>query len=253
MRMDVKIAKGVDKEAVTRYKRWQTRGNGMAAKTRITKKTLKKADEFVTWGSKAIAYAIAHITYIVLGVLLVVAIIVASFFWRQHQAAREDIAFTLLGKGIVLYEQEGKRDQALPVFSELIKDYSRTKPGKVALLYRGRGYMLQQDYDHAIADFDLFLKRSSEPFLRTIALNALGNSYWAKGEYQQAIDHFQQIISSGDEWLKPYVYLQMGMCWEKLGEKKKAIEAYQGSFKLLPSSPWGTVAKTRLTKLGGKI
>jgi tetratricopeptide (TPR) repeat protein len=225
----------------------------MAAKTRITKKTLKKPDEFVTWGSRAMAYALAHITYIVLGILLVVALIVASFFWRQHQAAKEEMAFTLLGKGIALYEQEGRREQAFPIFAELIKDYPGTKPGNVALLYRGRSSMLQQDYDHAIADFDLFLKRSSEPYLRTIALNALGNSYWAKGEYQKAIDQFQKIIDSGDEWLKPYVYLQMGMCWEKLGEKKKAIEAYQKSFKLLPSSPWGIVAKSRLTKLGGKI
>jgi len=224
----------------------------MVAKTRITKKTLKKPDEFITWGSKAMAYILSHATYIVLGVVLVAAIIVAAYFWRQHEATREEMAFTLLGKGIALYEQEGRREQALPVFAELIKDYSRTKPGKVALLYRGRSFMLQQDYDHAIADFDLFLKRSSEPFLRAIALNALGNSYWAKGEYQQAIDHFQQIIASGDEWLKPYVLLQIGMCWEKLGEKKKAIDAYQESFNLLPSSPWGTVAKSRLQKLGVK-
>ncbi|MCJ7664542.1 MAG: tetratricopeptide repeat protein [Desulfobacterales bacterium] len=225
----------------------------MAAKTRITKKKLKKPDEFITWGSRAMAYGLSHITYILLGVLLVAAIVVASFFWRQHQAAGEEMAFTLLGKGITLYEQEGTHEHALPVFSELIKDYPRTKPGKVALLYRGRGYMLQQDYDHAIADFDLFLKRSSEPFLRAIALNALGNSYWAQGKYQQAIDCFQRVIASGDEWLKPYILVQMGMCWEKLGDKKKAIEAYQESFKLLPSSPWGTVAKTRLQKLGGKI
>ena len=225
----------------------------MVVKTRITKKTLKKPDEFVTWGSRTMAYVMAHITYIVLGFLLVAALVVAFFLWRQHQATREEMAFTLLGKGIAFYEQEGTREQALPVFAELIRDYPGTKPGKVALLYRGRISMLQQDYDHAIADFDLFLKRSSEPFLRTIALNALGNSYWAKGEYQKAIDHFQQIIASGDEWMKPYVLLQIGMCWEKLGEKKKAIEAYQESCKQLPSSPWGTVAKTRLTKLGGKI
>jgi tetratricopeptide (TPR) repeat protein len=246
------LRKALTKRQLQDIRNGRQRGKGMAAKTRITKKRLKKPDEFITWGSRALAYALAHIAYIVLGLLLAAAIVVAFFLWRQHEAAREEMAFTLLGKGIALYEQEGKREQALPAFSELIKDYSRTRPGKVALLYRGRGYMLQQDYDHAIADFDLFLKRSSEPFLRTIALNALGNSYWAKGDYRKAIDRFQQAIASGDEWLKPYVLLQMGMCWEKLGEKKKAIEAYQESFKLLPSSPWGTVAKTRLNKLGGK-
>jgi tetratricopeptide (TPR) repeat protein len=224
----------------------------MVAKQKITKKKLKKPDEFVNWGAKAMAYAMAHITYIVLGVLLVVALVVASFFWRQHEASREETAFTLLGKGIALYEQEAKGEQALPVLSELIKDYGGTRPGKVALLYRGRIYLHQKDYDHAIADYDLFLKRSSAPLLRTIAFNGLGYSYLAKKEYQKAIDSFQRIVTSDDEWLKPYALLQMGMCWELLGDKQKAITAYQESFKLLPSSPWGTVAKMRLQKLGGK-
>lgn len=111
--------------------------------------------------------------------------------------------------------------------------------------------MLQGDYDQAIADFTLFLKRSSQPFLRVIALNALGNSYSAKGEYQQAIDNFQQVLASGDEWLKPYVLLQMGMCWEKLEEIKKAADAYQESLDLSPPHPWGTLARLRLKQLGG--
>lgn len=224
----------------------------MVAKRRITKKQLREPDEFVTVGAKAMKYAMAHLTYIGLGVLLLAAIIVALVFWRQHQAASEDMAFTLLGRGIALYQQEEKREEALPVFTELINDYPRTTAGKVALLYRGRSSMLQQDYDQAITDFTLFLKRSSKPFLRVIAFNALGNSYSAKGEYQQAIDNFQQVIASGDEWLKPYVLLQMGMCWEKLGETKKAVEAYQESLDLSPPPPWGTLASLRLKKLGGK-
>jgi tetratricopeptide (TPR) repeat protein len=222
----------------------------VVAKRRITKKQLKAPDEFISWGSKAMQYAMAHLTYIGLGVLLLAAIIVALVLWRQHQAASEEMAFTLLGRGIALYQQE-KKQEALPVFSELIKDYPKTRGGEVALLYRGRSYMLQGDYDQAIADFELFLKRSSQPFLRGIAHNALGNSYCAKGEYQKAIDNFQQVIDSGDEWLKPYVLLQMGMCWEKLGEKKKAAEAYQESLELAPPAPWGTLASLRLKKLGG--
>jgi tetratricopeptide (TPR) repeat protein len=223
----------------------------VVAKRRITKKQLREPDEFVTVGAKAMKYATSHLTYIGLGVLLLAAIIVALVFWRQHQAASEDMAFTLLGRGIALYQQEEKREKALPIFTELINDYPRTTAGKVALLYRGRSYMLKGDYDQAIADFTLFLKRSSKPFLRVIALNALGNSYSAKGEYQQAIDNFQKVIDSGDEWLKPYALLQMGMCLEKLGDKKKAAQAYQDSLDLSPPPPWGTLASLRLKKLGG--
>lgn len=224
----------------------------MAAKMRIPKKKLKEPDEFITWGAKATNYVLTHIGYIALGVFLVAAIFVALFLWRQHEAASEEVAYALLDKGIILYHQEQKREEALSIFSQLIKDYPRTKGGEVALLYRGRCYMLQKDYDRAVEDFKLFLKRSSTPLLRAIALNALGNSYWAKGDYREAVEYFQEVLASGDEWLKPYVLLQMGMCWEKLGEKKKAADAYQESSKLLPSSPWGTLAKTRLKKLGEK-
>jgi len=224
----------------------------MAAKRRIPKKKLREPDEFITWGSQAMTYVLSHIRYIVLGVLLIAAITAALFLWWQHRAATEEMAFTLLGKGITLYQQEEKREEALLIFSELITDYPRTRAGKIALLYRGRGSMLQQDYDSAIADFELFLKESSQPFLRVIALNALGNSYSAMGEYQRAIDRFQQVLASGDVWLKPYVLLQMGMCWEKLGEKEKAIEAYQESLTLELPPPWGTLARVRLKKLEGK-
>jgi tetratricopeptide (TPR) repeat protein len=223
----------------------------MVAKRRITKKQLREPDEFITVGAKAMKYATTHLTYIGLGVLLLAAIIVAIVLWHQHQTVREDMAFTLLGRGITLYQQEEKREDALPIFTELINDYAGTTAGKVALLYRGRSFMLQGDYDQAIADFRLFLKRSSQSFLRAIALNALGNSYSAKGEYQQAIDNFKKVIASGDEWLKPYALLQMGMCWEKLGETKKAAEAYQKSLDLSPPPPWGTLASLRLKKLGG--
>ena len=103
----------------------------VVARRRITKKQLREPDEFVTVGAKAMKYAMSHLTYIGLGVLLLAAIIVALVFWRQHQAASEDMAFTLLGGGIVLYQQEEKREEALPIFMELINDYPRTTAGRV--------------------------------------------------------------------------------------------------------------------------
>jgi tetratricopeptide (TPR) repeat protein len=196
-------------------------------------------------------YATSHLTYIGLGVFLLAAIIMALVLWHQHQMASENIAFTLLGRGIALYQQEENREESLQIFTELINDYPRTTAGGIALLYRGRSAMLKEDYDQAVDDFTLFLKRPSKPFLRVIALNALGSSYSAKGEYQHAIDNFQEVIDSGDAWLKPYVLLHMGLCWEKLGDTKKAADAYQASLDLSPPPPWGTLAKLRLNKLGG--
>lgn len=225
----------------------------MSTKKKITKKEIKRPDEFVTWGAKVMSYALAHLWQIGLGLLLLAGVVVGLLVWRGHQMTREEMAFTLLGKGIILYEQEGKRGESLNAFSELIERYPRTTSGKIALLYRGRGYMLQQDYDRAIADFELLLKRTSKPFLRAIAFNALANSYWAKGDYQKAVDYFQRLIDTDQEWLRPYALLQLGMCWERLGNKGKAIEAYRRAAQLTPASPWGTVVRARLSALGEKV
>jgi tetratricopeptide (TPR) repeat protein len=222
----------------------------VVAKTRITKKQLKKPDEFVSWGSQALDYSLTHLKYIVLGVLLSTAIIVSLVIWKQHETASEEVAHTLLVKGIVLFHEEQSREEALSTFSHVIADYPRTKATEVALLYRGRCYLLKNDPERAIDDFKIALNKSSLPEFRVIALNSLGNSYWAQEKYQEAIDYFQQVITSGDEWMKPYVLRDIGMCWEKLGDKKKAADAYQEALKNELPSPWNTLVKTRLSKLG---
>ncbi len=225
----------------------------MAARRRIPKKKLKQPDEFITWGSRAMNYAIAHMRYIVLGALLVGGIILALFLWRQHVTASEDRAFTLLGKGLNLFQQEEKRGGALQAFTELIQNHPRTKAGKIALLYRGRCYVFQKDYELARADFELFLKRSSDTFMRALAFNALGNIYRTTGDYQRAVENFQQVLASEEEWLKPYVLVSMGMCWEKLGEFLKASDAYQKALELSPTAPWGNWATLKVKELKGKV
>jgi len=221
----------------------------MVAAKRITKKQLKQPDEFVTWGSRAMNYLVARINYIGLGLLVLGVIVLAVFLWRQHVAATQERAFTLLGKGISLYEQDDKDDDAAQAFTTLIDDYGRTRAGKMALLYRGRLYMHQSKYDQAIADYKLLLQKSSVPFLRAVAYNGLGTAHMAKGEYREGIKYFQDVLSSDAEWLKPFARLRIGMCWEFSGERKKASEAYRESLKSPPPPPWANWARLRLKKL----
>jgi predicted negative regulator of RcsB-dependent stress response len=222
------------------------------AKTKITRKQLKQPDEFVSWGARALRYAVAHIKYIVLGSLLLVAIIAALVLWRQHETTSEELAYTRLAQGIALFHDEQRREESLTVFSQLIAEHPRTRAATVALLYRGRCYFLKKDIAPAIQDFKNALNKTSSKVLRGIALNALGNALWMQKDYRLAMDYFQQIIASGDEWFTPYAYLQVGMCWEKLGDSKKAAAAFQEAIKYELPPPWDFLAKTQLSKLKGK-
>jgi predicted negative regulator of RcsB-dependent stress response len=223
------------------------------AKTKITRKQLKRPDEFVSWGAQVLHYAVAHLKYIVLGSLLLAAIIVALVLWQQHEAASEELAYTRLAQGIALFHDEQRRAESLTAFSQLIVEHPRTKAAVVALLYRGRYYLLKKDFAPAIQDFKNALNKTSSKVLRGIALNALGNALLTQGDYRQAMDYFQQIIASGDEWFTPYAYLQVGMCWEKLGDTKKAAAAFEEANKYELPAPWDSLAKTRLSKIKGKI
>ena len=219
---------------------------------KITRKQLKQPDEFVSWGAQALHYAVAHLKYIVLGTLLLVVIIVALVLWRQHETVSEELAYTRLAQGITLFHDEQRREEAFTAFSQLIAEHPRTKAAVVALLYRGRCYLLKKDITPAIQDFKSTLNKTSSKVLRAIAFNALGNTLWMQGDYRQAMDYFQHVITSGDEWLTPMAHVQVGMCWEKLGDAKKAVAAFQEAIKYELPSPWDSLAKTRLSKLKGK-
>lgn len=91
-----------------------------------------------------------------------------------------------------------------------------------------------------------------EPHLR------LGNYFFARGEYKEAIPHyeaFRDIYSSGVEGL-----YKLGECYLAVGEREKGIEALReavGAFRSAPwyrrqeDRSWGRKARWALRKAGG--
>ena len=64
------------------------------------------------------------------------------------------------------------------------------------------------------------------------ALFAKGNSYYAKGQYKQALDAYQQLINDGCQ--SAAVYFNMGNASFKDGENTLAIFYYEKAHKLSP-------------------
>jgi tetratricopeptide (TPR) repeat protein len=196
------------------------------------------------------SYVVAHrntITYVAIALAVVVLAVVV---WNRHVTAVEERAFTLLSKGIALYQEDAKGEDTLQAFSEVIETYPRTRAGRMALLYRGRVYLDRKAYDQAIADFEDAEKHSSAEFLTTLALNALGTTHMAKGDYEQAIEAFQRVLASDEEWITPFVFVRMGMCWEHVGNHEKAAEVYRRALEQPLPRPWESMVHYRLNVLG---
>jgi len=221
----------------------------MAAAKKITKKQLKAPDEFITWGSRAMEAVVRRRTHIGVAILVVAAIVLSVYLWKQHVTSREEAAFAALSEAVKLQQTDNKEKDALESFNKVVTSHGNTRAADMALLYRGRLYLEQEKYDEAAADFTRFLETSPDGFMRDIALNALGTIYMIKGDCRTSLGYFEQILSSPGEWMKPFVLIRIGMCYETLGEKNKAQNAYQQCLELSPPPPWAEMAKLKLAVL----
>ena len=75
----------------------------------------------------------------------------------------------------------------------------------------------------------------------------VGEHYMHKGDYDAAIDRFQDAIEAKPGYAIPFRYL--GEAQEKKGLKKQAIKSYQRYLDLYPHAEDGSRIKKKLEKL----
>lgn len=79
----------------------------------------------------------------------------------------------------------------------------------------------------------------------------VGQHYMHKGDYDAAIDRFQDAIESKPGYAIPFRYL--GEAQEKKGLKKQALKSYQRYLDLYPHAEDGAKIKKKLEKLYKEI
>ena len=81
----------------------------------------------------------------------------------------------------------------------------------------------------------------------------IGYVYNAKGNYDKAIDVFQQILDNNPEYvLRDALYMQLGQSFEMIGSTEKAREAYQNVIINFPDSPFMKDAEEKVSMLEEK-
>ncbi|HJY85226.1 MAG TPA: tetratricopeptide repeat protein [Candidatus Acidoferrales bacterium] len=75
----------------------------------------------------------------------------------------------------------------------------------------------------------------------------IGEFYLKKGNYDAAIDRFQDAVRYKPRFAKPY--LLMGEAYEKKGDKAEAVKAYRNYLDILPAGEDAAKARKRIEKL----
>lgn len=166
---------------------------------------------------------------ICLSVILVVAIGIV-LFRTQYLVPRNEDAATKLSKCIYYLEQDSfnlalNGDALNEGLLDIIDEYGVTKTADLACIYAGICYYNLNDYQSACTYFEKFNKESVN--VQPANLTIIGDCYVEMDNIEKAIKYFEKAAKQENELTAPRALNKAGICYEKLGNYKKAEECYQ--------------------------
>lgn len=166
---------------------------------------------------------------ICLSVILVVAIGIV-LFRTQYLVPRNEDAATKLSKCIYYIEQDSfnlalNGDALNEGLLDIIDEYGVTKTADLACIYAGICYYNLNDYQSACTYFEKFNKKSVN--VQPANLTIIGDCYVEMDNIEKAIKYFEKAAKQENELTAPRALNKAGICYEKLGNYKKAEECYQ--------------------------
>lgn len=209
------------------------------ARQRLTRKEIKQPDQFISYTVQILDWAKSHarqLLYGALGVVVVIALIVA---WSAWQTKRQQRAEMLLYEAVKLLQPDETdaqqqvtpeaREAAMQKLKGLIERYPNTPAAALAHWRLGQQYYAQSDYTLALSSYRQALVQLKPDEQRLIpALVTLNMAYAqeASGACEQAIDSFQNVLQSSWRWLYGEAFLGIGRCHETLGALQQAQDVY---------------------------
>jgi tetratricopeptide (TPR) repeat protein len=226
---------------------------------KITKKKLKEPDEFITFTERSFLFIKAHLRKIAAAgiVLLVILLSVALFLmWEKRKEAEASQKFGLateIYQRVTSPSSEASATDyksALEKFDEIVKSFPKTSAGRFSLLYEGNIHLRLGEYEEAVKAYSAFVEGGSkEKLYRYFAMEGLGHAYEGKKEYEKALQAYQKVLEMGDGFQIADAYLNMGICYEKLGKAKEALENYKSFLKNAPKSPMVNAVMRKISLL----
>jgi tetratricopeptide (TPR) repeat protein len=225
-------------------------------KRKIKRKEIKKPDEFITFSAKVLGWCSENLRIVygvAVGLTLIMIIVGAVFVFK---ASREAKASDLYQKALALYPTGSpggnnltEYGQATAALEEVQKLYGSTAVATTALVDLGNIYFEQGTYDKTILCYNDFLQRTDRTHpLHDRVLVSLGETYEAKGSYEDALKIYQLLAKEGAPVYQAQVQLYLGRVYEAMGDKTKAMVHYDNYLNESPAPLFGEWIRIKLRR-----
>jgi len=199
---------------------------------------LQEVNEALTGAGKWIEENSNLLSWIVLGIAIVVMAVIAV---NQYILKPKALEASNENAKAVVYFMAGDFDKALNGdeaecigFAAVADEYGFYQQGKLAALYAGICHFEKGEYEEAAK----YLKKFSAKDLNIdpAANQLLGDAYVELGEYNKAAAAFEAAAKSGNDIIAPMSLKKAGIVYLHEGDKAKALKAFKAIKENYPSS-----------------
>ncbi len=227
---------------------------------RISRKELKKPDEFFNVVQQAIQWVFAHRRVLILGLLAVVLAVLASSAWKWYKLNQEKKASILFVDARKAVSGETKSnpsdkgaknyDSALEKLTQIRKEYAATNTACVAAYFIGELNLKAEKYKQARDSFKSYLDEAGQNGEMVVyALEGIGISYENEGKPQQAVDYFRRMTEPPFDLEPDRGMYHLARLQEKEGKSVEAKDAYQQILSKHPNTIFIQEIQQRLASL----
>ncbi len=135
-----------------------------------------------------------------------------------------------------------------PGFADIVKNYSGTKAGNLALYYAGICCLNMGQYDAAISYLEDYSAKGQ--FGPAMKYGALGDAYCEQGDLKKGLGLYNKAASASEnEITAPYYWKKVALLSEKEGNTQDAVKAWETIQKEYYDSPEARDAEKYLVRL----
>jgi len=194
--------------------------------------------------------------WIGIGIAIVIAISVPIYLYKQKKSNDFNEAWSRIWR--ISYETVAARQEVPEKRAEAVDSFineyiflknnlSTTEATPWLLLELGNTQYKAKKYNEAIPTYKEFTERFSRHSLVHIVRQSLGYAYEENGQFKEAVEQFKMIEADAEAvFMKTQAKLDVGRCYEKLGQLDTAVAEYKGIIDSSPDSQWAKMAGYRL-------
>ena len=204
----------------------------LTKKKKITKKNIKE-DKLVTTYYKTVGFFNDNSQKIYLYGGILVAIIVAVFFYEKHISAQNSKASLELSRVMNLYQNgayqqaiDGQPNSNIIGLKKIVEQYGSTETGETAKIFLANCYNMLGKYDEAFKYFDDY--DGSIKMYKATSLAGKANYYAVNKEYLKAANAYKEAaFTDKNDALNSDYLLSAGINFLKVNKNDDAKEMFQ--------------------------